>query len=183
MTKLNLGSGDSQFEGFISVDKYDDTADVKADLADLPFDDNSVDEIVCFQTVEHIPYHQTQKMFMEMHRVLKPGCKAHIECPDLLYAAKAIAETGDIEQKWLQHIYGEYHRPWDVNRYGPEAVFLPGAIHYTGFTFKKMQRICEPMGFKVVESARKHMDVPETLSVDLIKEGEQNVELDSYTRR
>ena len=167
--KLNLGSGDSQYEGYISVDLYDNAADVKADLCDLPFDDNSVDDIVCYQTVEHIPYHKTQKMFMEMYRVLKPGSKAHIECPDLLYAAKKIVETEDIYQKWVEHIWGGYHRPWDVGRYGPEAEFLPGAIHYNGFTLKRMKNICEPLGFEVVESRRKQMNVPETLSVDLIK--------------
>lgn len=184
--KLNLGSGDSQYAGFTSVDLYDEAAEIKADITELPFEDNSVDEIVCLQTVEHIAYNKTQKMFMEMYRVLKPGCKAHIECPDLMYAARAIVETGDIEQKWIQHIYGEYHRPWDIGRYGPTAVDHEGSKHRTGFTFSSMKRICEGIGFDVEESSRKHMDVPETLSVDLtkpVKERETNVQLDTYIRR
>lgn len=168
--KLNLGSGDSKFHGFTSVDKYDDAADVKADLIDLPFPDNSVDEIKCYQTIEHIPYHQTDKMFQEMYRVLVPGGTAHIECPDLMYAAVAIVTSGDIDQKWIQHIYGEYHRPWDVGRYGEGAVFHDGSKHYQGWTFKRMKRICEPIGFKVEETTDKHMNVPETLSVILTKE-------------
>lgn len=169
MVKLNLGSGDSKYQGFTSVDLYDEQADVKADLTDLPFEDNSVEEIICLQTVEHIAYNLTEKMFEEMYRVLKPGCSAHIECPDMMYAAKSIVETGDIEQKWIQHIYGEYHRPWDIDRYGPTAVDHEGSKHRTGFTFKRIQRICEPIGFEVKESERKHMNVPETLSVILTK--------------
>jgi hypothetical protein len=167
--KLNLGSGDSKFPGFLSVDKYDNTADVKADICDLPFADNSVEEIKCYQTIEHIPYHQTQKMFEEMYRVLQPGGTAHIECPDLIYAAVDIVTSGDLEQKWLQHIYGEYHRPWDVGRYGEEAVFHPGSIHYQGWTLKRLKRICEPIGFTVEEASVKHMNVEETLSVILRK--------------
>jgi predicted SAM-dependent methyltransferase len=168
MTRLNLGAGNSGFQGFTSVDLYDDAADVKADLCDLPFDDNSVDEIICLQTIEHISYDKTEKMFQEMHRVLKEGCNAHIECPDLLYAAKEIVATGDIDDKWIKHIWGEYYRPWDTNRY-PDAENHEGSKHRTGFTLKRMKRICEPLGFKVTEASRKHMDVPETLAVELRK--------------
>lgn len=168
--KLNLGSGDNHFDGFTNVDKYDKTAEVMADITELPFEDNTVAEIKCYQTVEHIPYHQTDQMFQEMYRVLKPGGTAHIECPDLMFAARAIVETGDVDQKWVQHIYGQYHRPWDVERYGPNAVFHDGSKHYNGFTFMKMKRICEPLGFKVERAKGKHMNVPETLSVLLTKE-------------
>lgn len=184
--RINLGAGDSQYTGYTSIDLYDDAADIKADLCDLPFENNSVDEILCLQTVEHIAYYKTQKMFMEMYRVLKPGCKAHIECPDLLYAAREIMLTGDIDQKWIQHIYGEYHRPWDVGRYGEGAVDYVGARHVTGFTFKRIQRICGDIGFQVEDATRKFMDVPETLAVDLIKPidaKEIQVELDTYGRR
>lgn len=167
--KLNLGSGDSEFEGFTSVDLYDESADVKADLCDLPFDDQSVDEIICLQTIEHIAYNKTEKMFEEMYRVLKPGKTAHIECPDLLIAAMNIVSTGDVEQKWIQHIYGEYYRPWDIERYGPSAVDFEGAKHRTGFTFESIKRICEPIGFEVEETLRKYMDVPETLSINLTR--------------
>lgn len=173
--RLNLGAGDSNFAGFTSVDLYDDAADVKADLCDLPFEDNSVDEIICLQTVEHIAYQKTEKMFMEMYRVLKPGCKAHIECPDLMHAAVDIILTGDIDEKWIKHIYGEYHRPWDIGRYGEGAVDHEGSKHRTGFTFKRMKRICERVGFEVQESTRKHMDVPETLAVDLIKPRKEGI--------
>lgn len=168
VVRLNLGAGDSQYSGYTSVDLYDDAADIKADICELPFEDSSVDEILCLQTVEHIAYNRTVDMFYEMYRVLKPGCKAHIECPDLLYAARDIVKTGDISQKWIKHIYGEYYRPWDVDRYD-DALDYEGAKHRTGFTYKRMQRICKGIGFEVEESKRKFMDVPETLAVDLIK--------------
>ena len=71
MLKLNLGAGDSRFEGFISIDKYDKAADVQADICDLPYKDNSVDKIVAYQVIEHIAYNKTEDMFREMYRVLK----------------------------------------------------------------------------------------------------------------
>lgn len=172
--RLNLGSGDQKIDGFTSVDLYDPVADVKADLADLPFDNDSVDEIVCYQTIEHIPYHQTEQVLREMRRVLKSGGTAVIECPDIEYAAHAIIEEG-LTQKWLQHIYGEYHRPWDVGRYGEEAVFWPGGIHYQGFTFERMEACAHQAGFnkirrREVQEILEPYRYPETLSVELTKE-------------
>lgn len=167
--KLNLGAGDSSFEGFTSVDKYDEAADVRADICELPFDDNTVDEIKCYQTIEHIPYNQSEDMFREMFRVLKPGGFAHIECPDIMFAAREIIKSGDIDQKWIQHIYGEYFRPWDIGRYGEGAVDHIGSKHVTGWTFLRVKRFCEPLGFKVEQSPDKYMNVPETLSVRLTK--------------
>lgn len=166
--RLNLGSGDTKFEGFTSVDKYDEAADIQADLIDLPFEDNSVSEIRAFQVVEHIPYDQTEQMFREMYRVLKPGGVAWIECPDIEYAAMEIGMSGDIEEKWLHHIWGQYYRPWDGNRY-KDYLNHEGSKHVTGFTLKRLKRICELMGFTVEPSHIKHLDVPENLSVLLVK--------------
>lgn len=171
--KLNLGSGDTKFPGFTSVDLYDDAADIKADICELPFPDESVEEIICLQTIEHISYARTEDMFKEMYRVLEPGGFAHIECPDILYAAEEIVKCEDIEDKWLKHIWGEYYRPWDKNRY-PDAENHEGSKHRTGFTFKRIKRICEPIGFDVKLADKKEMDVPETLSVVLAKNGTNN---------
>lgn len=174
VTHVNLGSGDHRIPTgnggwFTNVDLYDETADIRADICELPFSDNSIEEIRCYQTIEHIPYNKTQQMFEEMYRVLKPGCHADVECPDMMYAAKAIVETGDIEDKWIHHIWGEYYRPWDVGRYGDTYEDHPGARHVTGFTLKRIKDICEPIGFTVEEMTDKYMNVPETLSVRLTK--------------
>jgi len=168
MTKLNLGAGDTKFEGYTSVDKYDKAADVQADICELPFEDNSIDGIIAYQVIEHIPYNQTEAMFKEMHRVLKQNCEALIECPDIEYAAQEIAMSGDIDEKWLRHIWGEYYRPWDSNRY-EDALNHEGSKHVTGFTLKRLKRICEPIGFTVITNTIKHLDVPENLSVRLVK--------------
>lgn len=166
--RLNLGAGDTKFEGFTSVDKYDDKADVRADVCELPFGDETVTEIIAFQVIEHVRYDQTDKMFSEMYRVLKPGGTAWIECPDIEYAAMEIGMSGDIEEKWLHHIWGQYYRPWDGNRY-KDYLNHEGSKHVTGFTLKRLKRICEPIGFFVTPSHIKHLDVPENLSVRLVK--------------
>lgn len=166
--RLNLGAGDTKFDGYISVDKYDKAADVQADITELPYKDNSVESIIAYQVIEHIPYDKTEQMFAEMYRVLKPGGEAYIECPDIEYAAVEIAMSGDIEDKWLRHIWGEYYRPWDTKRY-PDALDHAGSKHVTGFTFNRLKRLVEPLGFKIEKNPNKHLDVPENLSVVLTK--------------
>jgi ubiquinone/menaquinone biosynthesis C-methylase UbiE len=50
---------------------YSPLADVKADICDLPFEDNQYDVILCNHVLEHIP--DDTKAMQELYRVLKPG--------------------------------------------------------------------------------------------------------------
>lgn len=78
--KLNIGSGLTRIEGFINVDRVpcsDDKGnqytDVICDIEKepLPYPDNSVDEIACYETLEHID--NLIFVMNEMWRVLKPN--------------------------------------------------------------------------------------------------------------
>lgn len=77
--KLNIGSGLTRMEGFINVDRVQCTdekgnqyTDIICDIEKepLPFEDSSIDEIACFETLEHIE--NLIFVMNEMWRVLKP---------------------------------------------------------------------------------------------------------------
>ena len=91
--RLNLGAGNTKLDGFISVDLYDTEADVRADITELPFDSESVDEIVCYQVIEHVPYNKSRQMFDEMYRVLKPGGTAVLAVAAVVDHRMALAES------------------------------------------------------------------------------------------
>lgn len=147
--KLNLGSGDSKFSGFTSVDLYDEKADVKADICELPFEDASVSEIVAYQVVEHIPYQKSGKMFAEMYRVLEKGGTAIFETPDIEFIAQDIVtNNGEMQDKWIHSLVGEYYRPWDKDRY-EDWENCAAAIHRNPWTFNRVVRTCRPLGFQV----------------------------------
>ncbi len=81
MRKINIGSGKDRRVGFINLDidpevKPDITRDIEKGL---PFDDNSVDEIVCSHTLEHI--RDLSFVLREFYRVSKPGAKIKITVP------------------------------------------------------------------------------------------------------
>jgi len=55
----------------ITADLYSPIVDVKADILDLPFEDNSFDIIFCNHILEHIE--NDKKAMQELYRVLKVG--------------------------------------------------------------------------------------------------------------
>ncbi|MDP3880947.1 MAG: methyltransferase domain-containing protein [bacterium] len=79
--KLNIGSSTDKRPGFLNID-IDESAkpDIVRDIErGLPFDDNSVDEIFCSHTLEHIQ--DLLFVLREFYRVLKNGAKLTIVVP------------------------------------------------------------------------------------------------------
>ena len=76
---LDIGAGKSPYRKFFNVDKYIKLdnfdypgIDIKADITKkIPLKSNSVDNVVCFQVLEHIK--KPEKVVNEIYRVLKPG--------------------------------------------------------------------------------------------------------------
>jgi len=79
--KLNLGCGEKLLEGYINCDFYQKNADKKVDLnkLPLPFESNSIDEIILRHVLEHTE-HQYE-LILECHRILKPKGKLIVALP------------------------------------------------------------------------------------------------------
>src|SRR6202012_3650744 len=98
--KLNLGCGDKILEGFVNVDVVESRAgkspDVICDLHQLtPFEDGSADEIMAIHVVEHFWRWEVVDIRKEWVRVLKPGGKMILECPNLISACQAVLADPD----------------------------------------------------------------------------------------
>jgi len=80
--RLDLGCDRMQIAGFVGVDFNPDVhPDVVADVQELPFTDNSADEIYASHVLEHLPYGNTA--LQEWLRVLKPGGMLTVVVPDI----------------------------------------------------------------------------------------------------
>lgn len=166
--KLNLGCGDNLLEGYINVDKYDKAADVQADITELPYEDNSVDKVVAYQVIEHVPYNLNDKLFAEIYRVLKPAGTAILETPDIDVVAVKILQEG-ITDQWRHNLVGEYYRPWDKDRYD-DWEHHAGSIHRNPFNFALIERYASNAGFKSVTKREPDFyPCEENLSVELVK--------------
>jgi ubiquinone/menaquinone biosynthesis C-methylase UbiE len=97
--KLDLGCGirkvSPDFTG-VDIHKFDGV-DVECDLAkQWPWEDNSVEEVHCSHLIEHLGPEDRIHFVNELYRVLKPGGKANIACPD--YSSGRA--YGDLTHKW-----------------------------------------------------------------------------------
>ena len=100
--KLNLGSSDRQFPGFISVD-IAPPADQIVDLSKpWPWPDSSVDEVRAHDVFEHLP-DRIQTM-NELWRVLQPGCTATIELPNAAHGAGQWQDPTHVSQ-WCMNSF------------------------------------------------------------------------------
>jgi len=78
--KVDVGCGKLKLDGFIGIDidpRCD--ADIVASATELPFEDNSVDEIYSSHLGEHLTKNQLKQFLDEVYRVLKPGATAFIK--------------------------------------------------------------------------------------------------------
>lgn len=83
--RLNIGAGQSRIPGFVNID-ISNKADICLDLGKdkLPFDDNTVDLIFSYHTLEHVPDYLFA--LSEIHRVLKHGGRFLVGLPYITLA-------------------------------------------------------------------------------------------------
>lgn len=92
-TYVNLGCGTHLMKekGWLNIDNYELSGDksfLKADIRNLPLENNSVDYIICDQVLEHMAMADVPLVLFNIRRVLKKGGKCVIIVPDFEDAAR-----------------------------------------------------------------------------------------------
>jgi len=135
---------------YTTTDLFSPLADVKADICDLPFKDNSYDVILCNHVLEHIP--DDTKAMQELYRVLKPGGMAILQIPQDLSRTTTFSDDSITNQKERAAIFGQYDH---VRIYG---------LDY----FDKLRSI----GFTVIEEDYTHKIAAELVEKYCLAKGE-----------
>lgn len=91
---------------YTTTDLLSPLADVRADICDLPFEDDSYDVILCNHVLEHIP-DDTQAM-RELYRVLKPGGWGIFQIPQELNRDTTFEDDSITDKKERTKIFGQY---------------------------------------------------------------------------
>ena len=115
---------------YTTTDLNSPLADVKADICDLPFEDNSFDFIFCNHVLEHI--HNDTKAMQELYRVLKKGGMGVFQIPQDLTRPVTFEDDSITNKKERTKIFGQYDH---VRIYGKDY-------------FNKLRNI----GFTVIEN-------------------------------
>ncbi|WNH07990.1 class I SAM-dependent methyltransferase [Thalassobellus suaedae] len=127
---------------YTTTDLLSPIADVKADICNLPFKDNTYDMILCNHVLEHIP--DDTKAMKELYRVLKPGGMGIFQIPQDSSRETTFEDDSITDKKERAKIFGQYDH---VRVYGRDY-------------FNKLRDI----GFKVEE-----VDYTATLSAEAIE--------------
>lgn len=91
---------------YTTTDLESPIADVKADICDLPFEDNTYDVIFCNHVLEHIP--DDKKAMQELYRVMKPGGYGIFQIPQDLSREFTFEDNGITDKKERAKIFGQY---------------------------------------------------------------------------
>lgn len=135
---------------YTTTDLFSPLADVKADICDLPFENDSYDIIFCNHVLEHIP--DDTKAMQELFRVLKPGGMAILQIPQDLKRETTFADDSITDQKERAAIFGQYDH---VRIYGRDY-------------FDKLRSI----GFTVIEEDYTNKIAPELVEKYCLAKGE-----------
>ncbi len=91
---------------YTTTDLLSPLADVKADICDLPFEDNTYDVILCNHVLEHIP--NDTKAMQELYRVLKPNGMSILQIPQDLNRETTFEDNTITDKKERAEIFGQY---------------------------------------------------------------------------
>lgn len=168
--RLNIGCGINLVSGFINVDDFFTLEDIKngiktkngpfrearmgrgakfikANVKNLPFEDNFADYIETSDMIEHLPYREVFGALKEMYRVLKPGGEIRIETVNF----------DEIARLWVLSVA---NHQGNLNFSDPNCAFYDlqevvygnqigeGQFHRSAFNPHFMARLMRDAGFK-----------------------------------
>ena len=159
--KLNLGCGDKILDGYTNVDVASERAgkqpDIVCDIRRLEkFPDNYADEILEVHVDEHFWRWEVVEILREWVRVLKPGGKMILECPNLKSACEEFlrdpdkySQPGLEGQRTMWVFYGDpsWSDPLMVHRWAYTPLSLAQVMFEAGLHDLRQ----EPAQFKLKE--------------------------------
>lgn len=130
---------------YITSDLESPIADVKADICDLPFQNDEFDVIFCNHVLEHIP--DDKKAMQELYRVLKKGGFGIFQIPQDLKREITFEDDSITDKKERAKIFGQYDH---VRVYGRDYFnklrsigFRVDEVDYTKkIAPEKLERFC-----------------------------------------
>lgn len=178
--KLNIGSGSRPLNGYINIDfdsinklkkrypnrKFKNNLKIKnLNVFNLPFKDNSVDEVRSEAFIEHLSFVEEKRFFYEIKRILKSKGKINFSTVDFEKTVKCWLKLKDNWKDFYmttkkaiseKHWFGTYTYNYN-NKWGYIVASIYGSQHGRGqyhkncYTKKKLIAICKKMDFSKIK--------------------------------
>jgi hypothetical protein len=173
--KLHLGCGQRYFEGYKNIDyplsehsvQQTSVADEFANLFELKYPAGTIDEVRLHHVFEHFSRAQACALLAAWNSWIKPGGVVHIEVPDFERTAKAVLSmlsSNKAKSVGLRHIFGSQEAHW--------------ALHYEGYTPKRIKRFLALYGFDVKKTKLvRYLDI---YNLEVIAHKKRSFTLDEF---
>ena len=143
--KLHLGCGQHYLPGYINIDfpptehsvQEKSVADLHADLLQLSYPAESIDEIRLHHVFEHFPRPVACALLSSWNSWLSEGGVLHIEVPDFARTAGVILNPFSSLKKQAvaeRHLFGSHEAHW--------------AVHCEGYTVRLLKAMLKSFGFR-----------------------------------
>ncbi len=143
--KIEIGSGLNKRPGYETCDVRNIPGVDHVCAADnLPFTDETIDEVYSRHVIEHFTLKEFIKTLAEWNRVLKVGGEVYIICPNLMWHLKQILEgthasfytkdRGSNARYWgFGSLFGWQQDDYDIHKFGYYFELLQDILHEAGF--------------------------------------------------
>lgn len=138
--KLNIGCGGKVIEGWTGVDAVKRPgADIVADCKAIPLPSGCANELMAIHLVEHVYSWEVPAILKEWFRLLRPGGLLVLEMPDIVKAAKNIAED------FRGGKHPDQQQLWAI--FGDDRTKDPLMIHKAGWWFDRLRPVVADAAF------------------------------------
>jgi len=134
--KVNLGCGEDKRDEYVNIDiRREVNPDICIDIRCLTFPDESVDEVIAYDIIEHFPIKEAKHILGNIYEWLKPGGVLKIRVPDLKMIAERMVRSPE-DETFITLIYG-----------GQDYF---SNFHQCGFTEPILEKTLREIGFIVL---------------------------------
>lgn len=141
--KLHVACGTVRIDGYINSDlrKVEGITDMIADCSNLPYEENTVDEILSFHVIEHFDEPGFEKLLKHWYHLLKNNGKVIVETPNLIGLTRRFLEEYDNNKITRPGYMFGCH-----SKIGRESIFNDN--HLWGFSKESIKEYFEKNNFK-----------------------------------
>lgn len=143
--KLEIGPGPTPIGGYEHLDIRDiSDIEIVADAREIPVEDNTFDEILARNVLEHFYFKETVEVLKEWWRVLKIGGTLEVLAPNIIGIYMQYLNKTNTFDQFVERVYGSQDYPENC--------------HYAAFTKESLRLKLEQAGFNHISCYREDQD-------------------------
>ena len=145
--RLNIGSGKEYRQDWLNIDVNEKfNPDIVMDMRSLMFPDESVDEILMQDVLDHVTFVEGKEVLRKCYGWLKNNGTLNIRTPNLSFIGREASKGNHEAIKWLYGSDGEGHTNYDSN------------IIRWCYSENSLRIIMEAIGFIVIDAHTENLE-------------------------